>query len=94
MVIVAVSPSDGGACTMMRELDAEISSLYPDSVIFGIDEAEFEKAGGYFVIAQHPFRAGKQETIIFRKIAGYADILTREGLDRFVVGPPTQSDNF
>jgi len=52
MVIVAVSPSDGGACTMMRELDAEISSLYPDSVIFGIDEAEFEKAGGYFVIAQ------------------------------------------
>jgi GNAT superfamily N-acetyltransferase len=52
MVIAAVSPSDEGACAMMRELDAEISSLYPDSVIFGIDNAEFEKAGGYFVVAQ------------------------------------------
>jgi putative acetyltransferase len=52
MTIVAVSPSDDGAFAMMRELDAEISSLYPDFVIFGIDQAEFEKHGGYFVIAQ------------------------------------------
>ena len=37
---------------MMRALDGEISSLYPDSVILGIDKAEFEQAGGYFVIAQ------------------------------------------
>jgi putative acetyltransferase len=52
MVIIAVSPSDEGACAMMRALDAEISALYPDSVIFGIDEAEFERSGGYFVVAQ------------------------------------------
>lgn len=36
----------------MHELDTEIAALYPDSVIGGIDEAEFEKAGGYFVVAQ------------------------------------------
>ncbi len=36
----------------MHELDAEIAALYPGSVISGIDEAEFEKCGGYFVIAQ------------------------------------------
>lgn len=36
----------------MQELDEEIAALYPDSVICGIDGAEFEKAGGYFVIAQ------------------------------------------
>jgi putative acetyltransferase len=57
MVIVAVSPSDEGARAMMRELDAEISALYPDTVIFGIDEAEFEKAGGYFVVAQQENQA-------------------------------------
>jgi len=37
---------------LMHELDAEIAALYPGSVISGIDEAEFEKSGGYFVIAQ------------------------------------------
>jgi putative acetyltransferase len=52
MTIVVVSPSDDDAFKMMRELDAEISSLYPEFVIFGIDQAEFEKSGGYFVLAQ------------------------------------------
>jgi putative acetyltransferase len=51
MTIVAVSPSDEGAFAMMRELDTEISSLYPDFLILGIDHAEFEKNGGYFVLA-------------------------------------------
>jgi GNAT superfamily N-acetyltransferase len=52
MVIVAISPAHEEACTLMHELDTEIATLYPNSVISGIDEAEFEKAGGYFVIAQ------------------------------------------
>jgi GNAT superfamily N-acetyltransferase len=51
-VIIAISPSDEEARALMHELDAEIAALYPGSVISGIDEAEFEKSGGYFVIAQ------------------------------------------
>jgi putative acetyltransferase len=51
-VIIAISPSDEEARALMRELDAEIAALYPGSLISGIDEAEFEKSGGYFVIAQ------------------------------------------
>src|SRR5262245_60610913 len=52
MVIVHVSPTDEKARALMQELDAEIAALYPGSLIMGIDEAEFEKSGGYFVIAQ------------------------------------------
>jgi GNAT superfamily N-acetyltransferase len=51
-VIIAISPSDEEACALMHELDEEIAALYPGSVISGIDEAEFERSGGYFVIAQ------------------------------------------
>jgi len=51
-VILAISPSDEKARALMHELDEEIAALYPGSVIGGIDEAEFEKSGGYFVIAQ------------------------------------------
>jgi GNAT superfamily N-acetyltransferase len=51
-VIIAISPSDEEARSLMHELDAEIAALYPGSVISGIDEAEFEKSGGYFVVAQ------------------------------------------
>ena len=40
----------------MRELDAEIAALYPDSMINGIDGVEFEKSGGYFVVAQQENR--------------------------------------
>jgi ribosomal protein S18 acetylase RimI-like enzyme len=57
MSIVAVSPMHEEARALMRELDAEIASLYPGSVINGIDEAEFEKSGGYFVIAWRGNRA-------------------------------------
>lgn len=53
MVIVSVSPANDEARTLIREMELEISVLYPDSVIITeIDEAEFEKAGGYFVVAR------------------------------------------
>jgi GNAT superfamily N-acetyltransferase len=41
----------------MVELDAEISALYPGSPIHGIDAAEFEHAGGYFVLARDSHNA-------------------------------------
>jgi GNAT superfamily N-acetyltransferase len=52
MVIVAASPATAEARELMRELDAEIAALYPESPIDGINVAEFEKTGGYFVVAQ------------------------------------------
>ena len=51
MVIVPVSPTQENARMLMLELDAEIAALYPGSPIMGIDEAEFEECGGYFVVA-------------------------------------------
>lgn len=51
MVITSVSPTHQEARALMRELDKEIAALYPESVISGIDETEFERAGGYFVLA-------------------------------------------
>ncbi len=51
MTIAPVSPANEEARSLMRELDTEIAALYPESQILGIDEHEFEKAGGYFVIA-------------------------------------------
>lgn len=51
MRIVAVSPASGEARELIRELDMEIAALYPGLPINGIDAAEFESAGGYFVIA-------------------------------------------
>jgi GNAT superfamily N-acetyltransferase len=38
-------------------LDTEIAALYPGSPIKGINVAEFEKAGGYFVVARHADQA-------------------------------------
>lgn len=55
-IIIAISPSDEEARALMRELDAEIAALYPDSMINGIDGVEFEKSGGYFVVAQQENR--------------------------------------
>ncbi len=52
MIIVSVSPGIEEARGLIRELDTEIASLYPESAISGIDVAEFEKAGGYFVIVR------------------------------------------
>jgi len=51
-MIVAVSPALKEARELIRELDSELAALYPGLRVSGIDLAEFEKAGGYFVIAR------------------------------------------
>src|SRR5713101_1463029 len=51
-MIVAVSPATDEARELIRELDMDIAALYPGLPINGIDAAEFESAGGYFVIAK------------------------------------------
>lgn len=56
-MIVAVSPGSEEARALIRELDTEIAALYPGLPINGIDVAEFEKAGGYFVIAREKEQA-------------------------------------
>src|SRR5438105_4175433 len=55
--IVAVSPAAEEACGLIRELDTEIAALYPGSPINGIDVAEFERNGGYFVVAREANQA-------------------------------------
>ena len=55
--IFAVSPATEDARALIRELDGEIAALYPGLPINGIDVADFEKAGGYFVIAREGERA-------------------------------------
>lgn len=55
--IEVVSPDTAEARGLIRELDAEIAALYPEHPITGIDTAEFEKAGGYFVIARQADQA-------------------------------------
>lgn len=50
--IVAVSPATEDARALIRELDRDIAALYPGLPINGIAAAEFESAGGYFVIAK------------------------------------------
>ena len=52
MMIVAVSPDCGEARDLISELDKEIAALYPGMPIHGLDIAEFERAGGYFVVAR------------------------------------------
>ena len=52
MRIAAVSPANEEARELICELDTEIAALYPGTPIKGIDAAEFEMAGGYFVIAR------------------------------------------
>ena len=51
-MIIPVSPANEEARELIRELDAEIAALYPGLPINGIDAAEFERAGGYFVVAR------------------------------------------
>ena len=71
----------------MHELDAEIAALYPCSVISGIDEAEFEKSGGYFVIAQHGnqtigcggFRPVDEECVEIKRMFVRPDVRRRGG---------------
>ncbi|HUL52490.1 MAG TPA: GNAT family N-acetyltransferase [Opitutaceae bacterium] len=57
MTIAAVSPGTAEARELIRELDGEIAALYPGLPINGIDVAEFEKVGGYFVVARDGGRA-------------------------------------
>ncbi|HXQ82339.1 MAG TPA: GNAT family N-acetyltransferase [Opitutaceae bacterium] len=52
MTIVGISPSRPEARALIGELDADISARYPGSPINGIEVDEFERAGGYFVIAK------------------------------------------
>jgi len=47
-----VSPGCQEARVLIEALDTEIAALYPETTIVGIDVTEFERAGGYFVIAR------------------------------------------
>jgi putative acetyltransferase len=47
-----VSPSHADAHRLICELDSEIAALYPDSPINGINAIEFDRNGGYFVVAR------------------------------------------
>jgi putative acetyltransferase len=57
MTIVPVSPATEEARALIRELDIEIEALYPGTSITGIDVAEFEKAGDYFLVAREADQA-------------------------------------
>jgi putative acetyltransferase len=57
MKILPVSPATEEARELIRELDAEIAALYPESTIKGIDAAHFERTDGYFVVAREENRA-------------------------------------
>jgi GNAT superfamily N-acetyltransferase len=57
IMIVAVSPESDEARELIRELDIEIGTRYPGQPINGIDAANFESAGGYFVIAKEAGQA-------------------------------------
>jgi len=52
MTIEAVSPASEEARSLIDALDLEIASLYPESTINGIIVDDFERAGGYFVVAR------------------------------------------
>jgi len=57
IAIEAVSPSTQEAHGLIRELDSEIAALYPHSPINGIDAVEFDRNGGYFVVARQADQA-------------------------------------
>jgi putative acetyltransferase len=52
MNIVPVSPAEARAREIIEALDRELTGRYPGEPVHGIDVAEFEKSGGYFVLAQ------------------------------------------
>ncbi|MEW6302218.1 MAG: GNAT family N-acetyltransferase [Verrucomicrobiota bacterium] len=52
LTITPTSSGSDAAQQLIRELDEDIAALYPGMPINGIDVAEFERAGGYFVVAQ------------------------------------------
>ena len=52
MKITAVSPATEEVSALLRELDCELEARYPGNPCRGIDALNFERAGGYFVVAQ------------------------------------------
>ena len=52
MRIFAVSPATEGVAELFRELDCELEARYRGNPCRGIDVPNFERAGGYFVVAQ------------------------------------------
>lgn len=50
--IEVISPAADEAQDLIRGLDDFIAALYPGTPISGIDVPEFERAGGYFVVAR------------------------------------------
>jgi putative acetyltransferase len=57
MRIVTISPNTDEARGLIRELDTELAALYPGMPINGIEVAEFENVGGYFVVAREAEQA-------------------------------------
>jgi putative acetyltransferase len=52
MLIVPTSPAEASAREIIKALDTELAERYPGGPIHGIDIADFEKTGGYFVLAK------------------------------------------
>ena len=52
LTIVSVSAGGPEAQQLIRELNDEIATLYPDAPIDAVDISEFAFAGGYFVVAK------------------------------------------
>jgi putative acetyltransferase len=92
MTILAVSPAIEEACELIRELDTEIAALYPGSPVNGIDVADFEKGGGYFVIARESdrpigcgaFRPVGQQCVEIKRMFVRADA-RRRGIARQIL---------
>lgn len=51
MQLIPSSPDSPSARELIRQLDGDLANRYPGGPIHGIDAAEFERAGGYFVVA-------------------------------------------
>jgi putative acetyltransferase len=52
MEIVPVRPTGSEARAIMDQLDRELLTFYPHTQVHGIDAPEFERGGGYFVLAR------------------------------------------
>jgi GNAT superfamily N-acetyltransferase len=52
MKIETVSPATEMGSALISELDRDLESRYPGSPCHGIDVLNFERAGGYFVVAR------------------------------------------
>jgi putative acetyltransferase len=52
MHIVPAPPTGSEAQAIIARLDREILAIYPGQPVHGIDAAEFERTGGYFIVAK------------------------------------------